>query len=141
VKRPSLDHRCATPAASPMIDQKYKDWINEQYPIPMGAAGMCATATKRMIEAFPELTRVRGWVNGHEHWWCVDAAGVIVDPTAHQWTWTVTPDMYQPFVDGVHEEAIGRCMNCGDYCFASVAGADTNACSESCQRALRDYYM
>lgn len=40
-----------------------------------------------MVEAFPELKRVRGhyhcpWLSkAQPHWWCVDPDGNIVDPT------------------------------------------------------------
>lgn len=44
----------------------YQNWIEAK--IPKYCRGLCFDATEQMIEAFPELFRVRGWCNGEEHW-------------------------------------------------------------------------
>lgn len=75
------------------MEQKYKDWIDAfiaRSPKYHGTdepalRGSCVSATAEMVKAFPELTRVRGFVQpGGQHWWCVDPAGNIVDPTVAQ---------------------------------------------------------
>ncbi len=67
-------------------------WIHEHYPTPESATGQCVEATLRLCAAFPDLRRARGHVvypgcrriEGDAHWWCVDSAGNIIDPVAHQ---------------------------------------------------------
>lgn len=92
----------------------YNEWIEQNYPTPESARNQCAWATQRMVEAFPELIRTRGWYGWSEHWWCKTADGTIVDPTAKQFRPGGT---YKEFREGVDPEPLGKCMNCGDYCW------------------------
>lgn len=111
----------------------YSEWIAKN--IPTKCRGMCSKATKDMVAAFPELTRVRGhyecliW-GRQPHWWCVTNDGMIVDPTASQFPSSGGEYIPLPadFVD-----PIGKCWNCGEWvwdeCFSG-------ACSEECRADL-----
>ena len=52
--------------------------------------GTCKEACEKLLGDRPDLRLVRGhyfcpyWDTDNEHWWCVDAEGNIVDPTASQ---------------------------------------------------------
>jgi hypothetical protein len=134
-------------------DPRYEAWIKEHYPTPDSARNMCTTASREMTEAFPELIRVRGWFGWVEHWWCKTASGEIVDPTRHQWPDIAGRSTYREFVDGIDPEPVGKCMNCGEYCWPflneegepvgeNVPGAvrqehvGGSHCSEGCYEAL-----
>lgn len=101
------------------VSDVHKKWIEENYPTYESAYGNCAAATTKMVEAFPELKRVRGhyycavW-GEREHWWC-ELNGTIVDPTAVQFP-TKGIGRYIPW-DEDAEEPTGKCMECGDYCY------------------------
>lgn len=128
----------------------YGEWIDQNYPTQDSARNRCAGATLAMIQEFPELTRVRGWYGWSEHWWCKTATGEIVDPTAKQF---LPGGTYREFRDGIDPEPLGKCMNCGDYCWPfvdkegdpvgeKVPGAIKQKnvggchCSEECYKAL-----
>lgn len=111
----------------------YAEWIT----VNVGQAnvfGLCAGYTLRMLDAFPELTRVRGhyydsaW-GERAHWWLVTPDGEIVDPTASQFP-SQGSGVYVPWEEGA-EEPCGRCINCGDESFRS-RGGDASVCSENC---------
>lgn len=90
--------------------------------------GLCEHASAKMVEAFPELTRVRGHVGptpswqDEPHWWCVTATGEIIDPTKAQFTWAEIH--YAPFDEKLAASLpTGKCHDCGgrlyynaDYC-------------------------
>ena len=102
----------------------YAAWIQEHYPTRTSARRQGVEATQRMVEAFPELKRVRGYVHNmfrpraHAHMWCVDPTGQIVDPTVHQWPYILDPGQYEAIPDGA-EEPHGMCMECGKLCYKS----------------------
>lgn len=116
----------------------YQEWINTH--VPANPVRLCAKMTLLMVAAFPELTRVRGHYSGaglrdpYPHWWCVDPAGAIVDPTTAQF-----PDggagWYEPH-DESGPEPTGKCPNCGSYCY----GGDF-CCSRRCEIEYRAYIM
>lgn len=93
----------------------YREWIDDYSDRKEGVLlGKCAEATKEMVAAFPELTRVPGHVYGtwgkRAHWWCETADGQVVDPTVGQF-----PDPfleYERWIPG-DEVRVGKCMNCG----------------------------
>ena len=132
---------------------EYSEWIKKRFPTHEAALAMCASATQLMVKDFPELIRVRGWVNsvgiskprhGAEHWWCKTADGEIVDPTAAQFPENLT---YIEFREGVDIEPIGKCMNCGAQCYAQnpetgepIEDVGTCHCSEECRLELEGYY-
>lgn len=110
---------------------QYKNWIVEHFPNQQLAYGSCHQATLDMLQAFPELIRVRGhyqcsvW-GERSHWWLVDQSGAIVDPTAIQFP-SLGLDIYIPWDEG-EKEPSGMCMNCGSYCY------DYNSfCSVNCE--------
>lgn len=111
---------------------RYQEWIAANCPEPLGK---CAEYTKAMLEAFPELRRVRGhyydmmW-GERGHWWLVDPDGNIVDPTAEQFP-TKGGGHYEEWNES-DTEPTGRCMNCGDLCYSPRF----NACSDECDAEL-----
>ncbi len=67
------------------VPMKYAQWIRDNVPAsPPAVRGTCIGTVARMIVAFPELRATSGTCGGEPHWWCVDTAGKIVDPTRHQ---------------------------------------------------------
>jgi hypothetical protein len=105
--------------------------------------GACMVATAEMCAAFPELTRVAGFCDGTEHFWCiVTATGEIVDPTAAQFEGNGELD-YRPFTPG-DVVRVGRCMNCGDHIYAAVGalgdeGHAQSICGDDCRREFAAY--
>lgn len=103
------------------MSDRYKAWIREHYPAYEDAYGHCAEATTRMVEAFPELRRAKGFyhcpiIGERPHWWCVTPDGKIVDPTVCQFP-SGGQFEYQELVDGVDRIPSGKCPNCGGWCY------------------------
>lgn len=76
--------------------------------------GTCERAAKELAASTPGLRVARGWYldaawGDQEHWWCVDADGVIHDPTVEQFPTGHIPALrsYQEY-DGSHP-----CAGCG----------------------------
>lgn len=116
----------------------YPGWINE-WLIKHSPDGMCGAATQEMKEEFPELTKVRGWVEAihqiqgydlHPHWWLVDPIGNIVDPTATQFSVIFN---YRPRDESVPCPT-GKCPNCGMMCYNG-----DSVCSDRCRREYTAY--
>jgi hypothetical protein len=109
---------------------KFNDWIKQNYPTKESAKLQCSEATNKMIQVFPEIERIRGYVyvglNYVPHWWCVDINGNIIDPTAHQWF--SPPLLYEPISDD-EEEPHGKCLNCGALLYRS-RGAESYYCED-----------
>lgn len=137
---------------------EYSFWIVE-YTRNLDVFNMCSEGIAAMSQAFPELQARRGWVDvpgvgERPHWWLVTPDGVVVDPTARQFT--DKPGDTLP--NGVRRAAyyggagilgyrevdeanppIGKCMNCGGTCFKNTAPC-YYVCSAKCEGELRDYY-
>lgn len=119
--------------------QPYREWITAN--VQGDGLGQCASVTQLMILSFPELIRVRGhymdpcW-GPREHWWCKTSDGEIVDPTAAQFP-SVGASEYIEFEDG-SEEPIGKCLECGEYCWESEGG-NSNFCSPGHERSYLAY--
>ncbi len=119
----------------------YNLWIEDNYPNGETAYLKCAEATKKMIEVFPELKRVRGLASVREphdmpptrtpHWWCVDPQGNIVDPTAHQYP---TEIISYEEADETKGPPTGKCPNCGGLCYNG-----DYLCSDKCSKEYLDY--
>src|SRR5690242_16307709 len=104
---------------------QYQEWIADN--VPVCPRGLCGPMTLAMCEEFPELRRVRGHyvdVDGHQHphWWCETRDGDVVDPTAAQF------GLPGEYVEHVGQEPIGKCINCGGYCYTD------SVCSDACGR-------
>jgi hypothetical protein len=99
-----------------MAEERYNEWIAEYLQeVGNNGYGRCEEATRIMVKVFPELTRVAGHVETIEwgrraHWWCTTPNGVIVDPTAAQFSGI---SEYEPLQVGSLIRT-GKCMNCGD---------------------------
>lgn len=116
--------------------KQYQAWIDENI---KETRGKCATATRQMQEAFPELTRVRGhyycpvW-GERQHWWLTDEEGQIVDPTKEQFP-SHGRGGYEPWIEG-SPEPTGRCPNCGELIYDG-----RELCSEECHRSYAAFCM
>ncbi len=105
--------------------------------------GLCGSATQEMVRAFPELTRVPGFVFAEggarfEHYWCVTVDGEIVDPTASQF-WGIRS--YVPFQPG-DVLRVGRCANCGEEIYKHVRklpAKQRSICSKDCEDEMGAY--
>jgi hypothetical protein len=140
-------------------DPKYLAWIEEYTKGDRILAGGCQSACREMQAVFPELLLIRGSIHldvwctmawemdleglepGLGHFWLETADGLIIDPTAKQFTdpkgcyraGKITA--YFPF-DETKAELLptGKCPNCGFYCYN---GRDL--CSEECERDYAAY--
>lgn len=97
--------------------EKYDKWITENVP---EAYGTCQEVTEKMLAAFPELERVRGYYycltwGEREHWWLKTKEGAIVDPTATQFP-TKGNGVYAE-LDPDAKEPTGMCPECGEYVY------------------------
>ena len=97
---------------------------------------MCSSATEQMQKEFPELTRVRGYVDTHDrwqtHWWLETPAGEVVDPTAMQFGKIFD---YDPLDESDPlNHPTGQCPNCGRFCYD-----DDSFCNEECENEYRGY--
>jgi hypothetical protein len=126
-----------------MNDEKYNTWITNKLST-SNPWNMCDEWTKEMNNEFPELTRIRGQVlltNGwyRAHWWLVDTAGNVIDPTASQFSSDYFGGSkvlnYEPR-DESEPEPTGICPNCGEYCYNSKT-----CCSDSCHNQYVAYCM
>lgn len=116
------------------MEQKYQEWIDNFVSDPLGH---CAELTLEMQKEFPELERVRGhyycafW-GKREHWWLVDKAGSVVDPSAAQFPSKGLGE-YAEWDDSLPEPT-GMCPNCGDLVFDG-----RTCCSDNCHREYAAY--
>jgi len=115
---------------------KYTQWIEEYRTKNPNTALMCKSATGEMIKTFPELTQIRGHVistlrlNQTPHWWCIDNAGNILDPTEDQFGQIVA---YYPRDESLPEPT-GKCYNCGKYCYNGNV-----MCCKTCEQEYATY--
>jgi hypothetical protein len=123
--------------------EAYEGWIAEHYSTLGSAVGACSVATNKMVKAFPELVKVAGWCNGHEHYWCVAPDGTVVDPTARQFTDVLGsyryPELHYRAWEPGDKVRVGRCMNCGDDIYKEVQSLDGTrycVCSDECHQQL-----
>jgi hypothetical protein len=119
----------------------YIAWTAKNYPTSDSAYLQCEEATKRMVKAFPELTRVRGLAHVEEpfglpptrtpHWWLKTKSGEVVDPTAHQYP---TRILKYEESDETQGPPTGKCPNCGGLCYNG-----DSICSKKCEREYIAY--
>lgn len=104
--------------------KKYTDWIAKHVPDAATATRQCSSVSRKMLEAFPELVRVRGhyhcpYTGEHPHWWLKTADGEVIDPTQQQFQ----SDFGEQFparyveIDESLPQPTGKCPNCGGYCY------------------------
>jgi len=94
--------------------------------------GKCKEYCEELCAKDPSLRLVRGWYDdilwGRQmHWWCVDANGVIIDPTVNQF-----PSQYGEYIE---YNGILRCDQCNTEVseeYAIVLSGRYAACSLKC---------
>lgn len=125
-----------------MNAETYNAWIAQYVAAQKSTLGRCRDATAKMVEAFPELRIVLGYVHDglwgkRGHAWCVDTDGKIVDPTASQFPALLEYDPWKPG----DEVLIGKCMECGSQIWEAVESFDEarhrSFCDEECEGAFR----
>lgn len=100
---------------------------------------MCGVFTRLFAERFKSLKVVPGYyltspegASRGEHWWLVDSAGAIVDPTADQF-----PERehghYLPYDPRIHMVVKGKCLCCGVLLYSKEGSAP---CSLGCDEEL-----
>ncbi len=68
----------------------HQQWIDKYYPTPRDCFNKCHVAVSDMVIYFSDLTVQvgraveNGNIKWHNHCWCKDSQGYIVDPTAKQ---------------------------------------------------------
>lgn len=100
--------------------------------------GKCKEMSEALVAENPDLRLVRGhywdpWWNREEpHWWCVDADGVIHDPTREQFPSKGVTEFYTEF------NGMVACEQCGDAVEEANAVACGNymTCSNRCAHRL-----
>lgn len=127
------------------MKEKYKNWIDNYILKHNGnVRNCCNTATKDMIESFPELKREKGWIHLDdlgwkiEHWWCVDLeSNEIVDPTEAQFDNIVKYEAYDKLIHG--PLPTGKCMDCGEFVYDNET-----FCNIECEKltiiSIQGYY-
>lgn len=120
----------------------YKQWIQDNYPTGQSAYGNCATASKSMRAAFPELRITNGFLydamwGERAHWWLVAPDGAVVDPTRSQFP---CPMDYIEISDNHPERKYpkARCYHCGEYYYVMPELKGTMHTIE-CQNAYINY--
>lgn len=116
------------------VRAKYRRWISKLKCVRC----LCSEITTQMVEEFPELRRVRGhYVDSfshqrHQHWWCVDEQGTIIDPTSSQFLDGGNGE-YEPWNEE-QAEPTGLCINCGGLVFDS-----SKHCSDACKNETVEF--
>lgn len=95
------------------MDDKYKTYIERNYPNAACAKNRCKDASLFMKEEFPELLIAKGYyvcpIGGRiEHWWLETDNGEIIDPTYIQFP---TIGNYKKLTGD--DCPIGKCRHCG----------------------------
>jgi hypothetical protein len=106
------------------LPPQYAQWIAEHYPTRREAIASCWSATEKMVAAFPELRKVRGYCGGAEHWWCETADGTVVDPTAVQYP----GEREYRALDESGEQPTGYCEWCKGHVYAHA-----RYCGDECR--------
>lgn len=104
-----------------------------------GLKDRCREACRDMRKAFPELTAVPGAVtlaDGRRivHWWLIDAAGTVWDPTALQFD--SEPVAYTSLAEEEPRPA-GQCLECAGYRYNARSGYCSARCARARQRRHR----
>jgi hypothetical protein len=68
----------------------------------------------------------------HEHWWCVDADGNIIDPTSQQFR---EGGSYSPAAEKKYKMQTGTCPECG----MALYEGDGDFCGEECFASYSAY--
>lgn len=120
-------------------DARYAAWIAAYVAQHKSVRGLCDSATKAMVIAFPELRRAAGFAHTtwgpDQHWWCVAPDGSVVDPTAAQFP--VVFRYEELDLDNPADAArvpTGVCADCGDPVYGGKS-----FCSAECQDATAAY--
>jgi hypothetical protein len=97
---------------------KYKEWIEMNYPTSTESYGNCKKAVEQMKSEFPELTITNGFVfdamwGERAHWWLKTEDNSIIDPTFNQFPALVD---YNEIDDNhpARNYPEARCHECGE---------------------------
>jgi hypothetical protein len=119
--------------------EAYQQWIHEHFPTFLEARNHCVEATIAMQKRFPELQRVRGhYYDGPQeraHWWLIDSAGNIVDPTAAQFQ-TKGHGIYDER-DETEPEPTGKCHHCGNLVYNGEVFCSRQCATEAASSMVR----
>lgn len=113
--------------------KNYQQWIAAHQPT--DPRGLCVMMTLKMVEAFPELRRVRGHyycpMSGEQytHWWLMAADGSIIDPTADQFL-SCGAGVYEEYAG---PEPTGKCLDCGALLFGPLTFCDATCAYRTAQ--------
>ncbi len=105
--------------------------------------GECLSVCQEMVKRWPTLILVRGYYHcpswgERGHWWLINEAGQIVDPTARQFP-SGGQGRYVVYSDAEIAERtpIGRCLDCGEDIFEG--GYSGTFCTEACAKATTEW--
>lgn len=133
------------------MNDRYTEWIKE-HEANHRIDYRCQSSSQDMVEVFPELRRVRGYIkvvnvnhsrfvlteeectSNTPHWWCETQDGEVIDPTAGQFKTIIGYDEYSEEKHG--PLPIGKCMNCGGYVYTSEFNS---LCCEECEVSFTAY--
>lgn len=127
------------------MEDKYREWIDLNYPDSSSGYGKCKEACEAMKAAFPELIITNGFVevfawncNDRQHWWLKTKDQEIIDPTRKQFPGLIE---YREIEDDhpARNYPTCKCMNCGEVYFGTSNRSRT-VCSPKCAKELEDYY-
>ena len=126
------------------MQQKYRNWIESNYPTWGTARGKCHQACLDIQKIFPELTITNGfvWALGYpteqEHWWLKDTEGNIVDPTKIQFGGILN---YEEVDDShpLRNYPREKCCNCGEKYYRTPDHQYSSVCSKDCGDAYLAY--
>jgi len=124
------------------MKQQYQIWIDNYKEKHKIIAGLCFPACSLMLQNFPELQLIRGyiidiWDKKRTHWWLKTESGEIIDPTVSQFDNLLTFGslVYEEYNEFIHGPlATGKCMNCGECVYN-----DEQFCNVECEKNTFKY--
>ena len=121
---------------------KYEEWISAFLAKHNGfVRGKCKEAADGLAASFPELRVAEGFAHWQcptrsvrdQHWWCVDPAGAVIDPSVAQFGGACVRYEELDLDDPETRSKIptGPCMNC-----PGEAYEHRSFCSDACEAAV-----
>lgn len=124
------------------MKQEYQDWIDNWLSEHKICAGLCFSATSLMLQSFPELIHVRGYVydinnRKHSHWYLKTIDDEIIDPTAGQFVIIGDASFlrYEEYFESIDGKLpTGKCIDCGNMIYN-----DKLFCNDKCEESTIKY--